>query len=173
MRMFKPVVLLLALVVIIPPQATALEVPTEFSITGAGYGHGVGLSQIGARSKALAGETSSAILNYYYKDVVIQPMDESKILRVNIGHLLSSARIAIGTPDATLQIFNGDIGDAQDIAPIAIIPNKSSLNFSILGSTVVPSVVVGKRQRVCPETESLLFAGAELGICQVLMELFH
>jgi len=61
--------------------------------SGAGYGHGVGLSQIGARSKALAGETATAILNYYYKDVVIQPMDDSKILRVNVGHLLSTARI--------------------------------------------------------------------------------
>ena len=145
MRMFKPLVLLLAFAFVAPPQATAVDVPTEFAITGAGYGHGVGLSQIGARSKALAGETATAILNYYYKDVVIQPMDDSKILRVNIGHLLSTARIATSTPDATLQIFSGDIGDAQDQIPLAVVPVKSSLTFSILGSTVVPSVVVGKK----------------------------
>ena len=126
------------------------SVPTEFAITGAGYGHGVGLSQIGARSKALAGETATAILNYYYKDVVIQPMDDSKILRVNVGHLLSTARIATATPDATLQIFSGDIGDAQDVIPLAVVPVKSSLNFSILGSTVVPSVVAGKQVTSLP-----------------------
>jgi len=145
MRMFKPLVFLLVLAFTIPPQASAVDIPTEFAITGAGYGHGVGLSQIGARSKALAGETSAAILNYYYKDVLIQPMDDTKILRVNVGHLLSSARIATVTPDATLQIFSGDIGDAQDQIPLAVVPVKSSLTFSILGSTVVPSVVAGKK----------------------------
>ena len=145
MRMYKPLVFLLAVALIAPPQARALELPTEFAITGAGYGHGVGLSQIGARSMALAGETSTAILNYYYKDVVIQPMDDTKILRVNVGHLLSTARIATSTPDATIQIFSGDIGDAQDQIPLAVVPVKSSLNFSILGSTVVPSVVAGKK----------------------------
>ncbi|CAN2182480.1 SpoIID Sporulation protein and related proteins [Candidatus Nanopelagicaceae bacterium] len=150
MRMYKPLVLLLAFAFVAPPQATAVDVPTEFAITGAGYGHGVGLSQIGARSKALAGETATAILNYYYKDVVIQPLDDSKILRVNVGHLLSTARIATSTPDATLQIFSGDIGDAQDVAPLAVVPVKSSLNFSILGSTVVPSVVVGKKTSSLP-----------------------
>jgi hypothetical protein len=148
--MFKPLVLLLALVALTPQQASAVEIPTEFAITGAGYGHGVGLSQIGARSKALAGETPTAILNYYYKDVVIQPMDDSKILRVNVGHLLSTARIATRTPDATLQIFSGDIGDAQEIAPLAVVPVNSSLNFSILGSTVVPSVVTGKQTTSLP-----------------------
>jgi SpoIID/LytB domain protein len=150
MRMFKPLVLLLALVAITPPQASAVVVPTEFTIVGAGYGHGVGLSQIGARSRALAGETATAILNYYYKDVVIQPMDDSKILRVNVGHLLSTARISTGTPDATLQIFSGDIGEAQDVVPLATVPVKSSLNFSILGSTVVPSVVAGRKTSSLP-----------------------
>ena len=144
MRMFRPLVFLLAFALTAPPHATAVEIPTEFAITGAGYGHGVGLSQIGARSKALAGETATAILNYYYKDVAIQPMDDSKILRVNVGHLLSTARIATSTPDAVIQIFSGDIGDAQDQVPLAVVPVRSSLTFSILGSTVVPSLVQGK-----------------------------
>jgi SpoIID/LytB domain protein len=150
MRMFKPLVFLVAFALVAPPQASGVDTPTEFAITGAGYGHGVGLSQIGARSKALEGETATAILDYYYKDVVIQPLDDSKILRVNVGHLLSTARIATSTPDATLQIFSGDIGDAQDVAPIAVVPVKSSLTFSILGSTVVPSVVTGKQVTSLP-----------------------
>ena len=150
MRMFRPLVFLVAFALVAPPQASGVDTPTEFAITGAGYGHGVGLSQIGARSKALAGETATAILNYYYKDVVIQPLDDSKILRVNVGHLLSTARIATSTPDATLQIFSGDIGENLDVAPIAVVPVRSSLTFSILGSTVVPSVVTGKQVTSLP-----------------------
>jgi len=145
MRMFKPVVLALCIAIVVPAQSSAVDIPATFQVQGAGYGHGVGMSQIGARAKALAGETATAILSYYYKDVVIQPLDDTKILRVNIGHLLTSAKMATATQDATMQIFSGDIGDAQDAVPLAVVPVKSSLNFTILGSTVVPSVVTGKK----------------------------
>jgi SpoIID/LytB domain protein len=145
MRIFKSLVLAISVALILPSQSAAIEIPVSFQVKGAGYGHGVGMSQIGARAKALAGETATAIISYYYKDVAIEPLDDSKILRVNIGHLLTSAKMATATQDATMQIFSGDIGDAQDVAPLAIVPVKSSLNFTILGSTVLPSVVTGKK----------------------------
>ena len=145
MRIFKPLVLAISVALILPAQSSAIDIPVSFQVQGAGYGHGVGMSQIGARAKALAGETATAIISYYYKDVAIEPLDDTKILRVNIGHLLTSAKMATATQDATLQIFSGDIGDAQDVAPLAVVPVKSSLNFTILGSTVLPSVVTGKK----------------------------
>ncbi|MFM1967470.1 MAG: hypothetical protein RL590_327, partial [Actinomycetota bacterium] len=37
MRMFKPLIFLIAFAFITPPQATAIDVPTEFAISGAGY----------------------------------------------------------------------------------------------------------------------------------------
>ena len=145
MRIFKPLVLAISVALILPAQSSAIDIPVSFQVQGAGYGHGVGMSQIGARAKALAGETATAIISYYYKDVSIEPLDDTKILRVNIGHLLTSAKMATATQDATMQIFSGDIGDAQDVAPLAVVPVKSSLNFTILGSTVLPSVVTGKK----------------------------
>lgn len=145
MRIFKPLVLSLAIGLIASNQAVAEGVPESFAIRGAGYGHGVGMSQMGAKAMALAGSDAQTILSYYYKDVVIGPMDDSAILRVNIGHLLTSARVATSTPDATLEIFNGDIGDSQEVAPLAVVPVKSSLNFSIFGSTVLPSIATGKK----------------------------
>ena len=145
MRIFKPLVLAISVALILPSQSSAIDIPVSFQIQGAGYGHGVGMSQIGARAKAIAGETATAIISYYYKDVAIEPLDDSKILRVNIGHLLTSAKMATATQDATMQIFSGDIGDAQDVVPLATVPVKSSLNFTILGSTVLPSIVTGKK----------------------------
>lgn len=144
MRMSKLATFVIALSLISSSQVTAAAIPTTFQIKGAGYGHGVGMSQIGAKVKALAGETANSILTFYYKDVEILPFDDSKILKVNIGHLLTSARIASSTPNAELQIFSGEIGDAQDVTPIAVVPVKSTLNFSILGSSLLPSVVTGK-----------------------------
>ena len=145
MRIFKPLLLAISVALILPSQSSAIDIPVSFQVQGAGYGHGVGMSQIGARAKAIAGETATAIISYYYKDVAIEPLDDSKILRVNIGHLLTSAKMATATQDATMQIFSGDIGDAQDVVPLAVVPVKSSLNFSILGSTLLPSIVTGKK----------------------------
>jgi len=145
MRISRPLLLAFLVALILPSQSSAIDIPASFQIQGAGYGHGVGMSQIGARAKAIAGETATAIISYYYKDVAIEPLDDSKILRVNIGHLLTSAKMATATQDATMQIFSGDIGDAQDVVPLAIVSVKSSLNFTILGSTVLPSVVTGKK----------------------------
>jgi SpoIID/LytB domain protein len=148
--MYKKLLVVLVFALLIPAPVNATTAPSTFEITGSGYGHGVGLSQIGARSKALAGETATAILNYYYKDIVIQPLDDSKILRVNVGHLLSTARVTTATPDAVVQIYSGDIGDAQDAVPLAVIPAKSALNFTILGSTVVPSISLRKKVSTLP-----------------------
>jgi SpoIID/LytB domain protein len=150
MRIFKPLVLAISIALMMPAQSSAIDVPISFQVQGAGYGHGVGMSQIGARAKAIAGETATAIISYYYKDVAIEPLDDTKILRVNIGHLLTSAKMATATQDATMQIFSGDIGDAQDVVPLATVPVKSSLNFTILGSTVLPSVVTGKKTASIP-----------------------
>ena len=145
MRIFKPLVLAISVALILPSQSSAIDIPVSFQVQGAGYGHGVGMSQIGARAKAIAGETATAIISYYYKDVAIEPLDDTKVLRVNIGHLLTSAKMATSTQEATMQIFSGDIGDAQDVVPLATVPVKSSLNFTIFGSTVLPSVVTGKK----------------------------
>ena len=150
MRMYKALIVILAFAISIPFPVSATEVPATFAITGSGYGHGVGLSQIGARSMALQGDTATAILNHYYKDVAVQPVDDSKILRVNVGHLLSTARISTATPDAIMQIYVGDIADSQDAIPLAVVPVNSALNFSVLGSTVVPSVVTGKQVTSLP-----------------------
>ncbi|WP_113904438.1 MULTISPECIES: SpoIID/LytB domain-containing protein [Brevibacterium] len=40
--------------------------PASFSLNGSGFGHGVGMSQYGARGMAAAGKSSTQILEHYY-----------------------------------------------------------------------------------------------------------
>ena len=40
---------------------------TVFTFQGRGWGHGVGMSQYGARGQALAGRDAAAILRHYYR----------------------------------------------------------------------------------------------------------
>ena len=145
MRMSKALLALLFIFSSLIPTANAVDVPATFSFQGSGYGHGVGLSQMGARSMALAGQSSEQIIKYFYKDVVIEQKDDSKILRVNIGHLLASAKISTATKGSQLQIIQGEAG-SESILPVSSLAD--SISFSIIGSTVSPRVTVGKTTQV-------------------------
>ncbi len=122
------------------PTAHASEIPNTFSFRGSGYGHGVGMSQIGARGQALEGDSATAILNYYYKDVVVTPVQDDQILRVNLGHLLTSLSIKTDTKLGHLEIFNAEIKENISSVPDAVIPSKSMLTFSLLGNLAIPSI---------------------------------
>lgn len=50
--------------------------PTEFKLSGAGYGHGVGLCQYGARKMAALGIGYREILNHYYPGVSVGRLQE-------------------------------------------------------------------------------------------------
>ena len=152
MRMFKKLVIFLVLLTATP--AHAVETPAAFVVHGSGYGHGVGMSQMGARSMALGGQTAEQILEYFYKDVDVESLDDTKIVRVNIGHLLTSTKISTITDGAVVQLFTGDIGDQVDAVPIAVLTGKLSLNFSVLGANVVPSATVAKKISIFSKSRS-------------------
>jgi stage II sporulation protein D len=65
-----------------PPGATALEETVRFY--GRGYGHGVGMSQYGARGRALAGKSSTAILAHYYRGAVLGTIPTTTRIRVRV-----------------------------------------------------------------------------------------
>jgi len=65
-------------------QASTL-VPASFDISGSGFGHGVGLSQYGARGMALAGYTADQIVKHYYVGTTIGLEKASTTLRVGLA----------------------------------------------------------------------------------------
>jgi stage II sporulation protein D len=69
----------------VPPPAPAIG-PTVLgdavTFYGRGYGHGVGMSQYGARGRALAGEDAPTILAHYYQGTVLAPIDPATRIRV-------------------------------------------------------------------------------------------
>jgi len=109
------------------PPASA-EVPAAISFSGKGYGHGVGMSQIGARGLALAGDTATAIINYYYPGSEVMPLTDDQILRVNIGHQLTSASLKSDTAGMSLQLLSGDGTEPQFLSVLAA---KDSVKLSI------------------------------------------
>ena len=130
MRTFKTLALVAILIASSLTSARA-EIPANFSFTGSGYGHGVGMSQIGAKVRALAGESATAILNYYYKDVVIAPVVDTHTVRVNLAHAVRAASFVTATPEAVIEIFAGDIGSSQDVVPITTLASRKKATFRV------------------------------------------
>ena len=127
----------------LPLTNSAAATPEKFSFTGSGYGHGVGMSQIGARAKALAGESATAILNYYYSGTKVETATDSKILRINIGHLLKSTKVRSDSNGAKLQLFAGALSESKTADVLLDIPSKSTLNVEISGSQLKISTTQG------------------------------
>ncbi len=58
--------------------------PPETTFFGRGWGHGVGMSQYGARGRALAGQTHADILAHYYIGTTFGAIDPGAAIRVLI-----------------------------------------------------------------------------------------
>jgi SpoIID/LytB domain protein len=128
---------------LLPLTNSAAATPEKFSFTGSGYGHGVGMSQIGARAKALAGESATAILNYYYSGTKVETATDTKILRINIGHLLKSTKVRSDSNGAKLQLFSGALSESKTADVLLDIPSKTTLNVEISGSKLNISTTQG------------------------------
>ncbi len=141
MRISKSLIAILFLQLFLP-QANATQIPTSYSFHGSGYGHGVGMSQIGARAMALAGETPLSILSYYYSGIAIESIPDTQTIRVNIGHLLKNIKIVTSTPNSTLSAF------ISNDKVVGQVPTKSSFVFSISGSQISLTSVTSKKSHV-------------------------
>jgi len=128
---------------LLPLTNSAAATPEKFSFTGSGYGHGVGMSQIGARAKALAGDSATAILNYYYSGTKVETATDSKILRINIGHLLTSTKVRSDSNGAKLQLFAGTLSESKTANVLLDIPSKTTLNVELSGNQLNVSTTRG------------------------------
>ena len=149
MRMSKKPLIALAIsiavspITFLPNAAYAETVPATFAFQGSGYGHGVGMSQIGARAKALAGESATAILQYYYTGTIVETVTDTQILRINLGNLLTSAKLRSDSKGAELQLFAGDLGETQTAIPLLTFPSKTSLNLNLSDGLIAISTTRG------------------------------
>jgi stage II sporulation protein D len=91
--------------------APAFAAKARFTIRGAGFGHGVGMSQYGAYGFAKQGRTYDQILRHYYSGTQLGTTDPSAVVRVLIqstGTASFSGASAAGTralnPSLTYQV---------------------------------------------------------------------
>ena len=122
------------------PYSVADSAPAFFTIAGSGYGHGVGLSQIGAKGQALTGKSATDILNYYFPGTQILPVEDSQTIRVNVAHQVDTAKFSLDKRFSlgAAQLFNGDTPTAVTLSGRAV------LSFAMAGKQIVPTLTSGK-----------------------------
>ena len=128
-----------------PVSAYGADVPEKFDFRGSGYGHGVGMSQVGAFGMAREGKTATEILTHYYSGVEVAPVDDSAFLRINIADKIQSVTFSnesLSSVPSSLQIFPGDLapGVVETATAPTTLPLGGSLTFSILGQALISSI---------------------------------
>ena len=128
MKRYNFLVLFLVLITSFQASAFATSAPSSFTFKGSGFGHGVGMSQIGAKGQALEGKTATQILKYYFPGADVVPVVDTQTIRVNIGHQLTSVSFA-QAPAGIFQL-TGDTNTSQ------AIESRSTLSFQIVGKAI-------------------------------------
>ncbi len=128
-----------------PAASYATDLPEKFDFRGSGYGHGVGMSQIGALGMAREGKSATEILTHYYSGVEVAPVDDSAFLRINIADKIQSVSFtneSLSTIPSELQIFPGDLapGVVETSVVATTLPVGGTLTFSILGQSLISAI---------------------------------
>ena len=120
------------------PAQAMIQIPTEFRFLGSGYGHGVGMSQIGARGQALEGKTAVEILNYYYPGTAVTPYPDNQLIRVNIANLANSVSLNMVGGKGEIRVYRGDVPPAENPEPFGVYSGDTTALFTNFAGNVVP-----------------------------------
>jgi len=132
----KKIIALLVLFTISSITTASAIVPKSFTFTGSGYGHGVGLSQYGAKGQALEGKSATEILNYYFPQAQVTPVADTATISVNIAHQVSALSLVLPATDTATVVF--------DTAVATSLPQNSALDFAITGKLISGPGGIGK-----------------------------
>ena len=83
------------------------KAPSSFAIKGSGFGHGVGMSQYGARGMAAAGKSSTQILQHYYTGAKVTTMSKNADASLKVQLLTGKKSVTITPRSGRLRVKAG------------------------------------------------------------------
>ncbi|WP_432509770.1 SpoIID/LytB domain-containing protein [Kineococcus sp. SYSU DK001] len=117
----------------LPAQAAEVRpaVGGAFTFAGHGYGHGIGMSQWGAQSRALGGQSYRTILDFYYPGTTVGTQPD-RVLRVGLT-AFANAAVAVYAPTAaqlTISASGQKVGPGQRLV---VAPAGGGLSGAVDG----------------------------------------
>lgn len=117
----------------------ATTVPSSFTFSGSGFGHGVGMSQWGAYGQAKEGRTASEILQHYFTGSVVAPIDDAMDVNVSLDSRVGSGSFRLeklGDANSQLELTAGD-GTVRLLAVndlVKTVYNAGRIDVTVTGS---------------------------------------
>ncbi len=121
-----------------PLSRATTTIPAEFLFLGSGYGHGVGMSQIGARGQALEGKSAREILSHYYPGTEVTPFPDNHLIRVNVANQATSATIGIEKTIGGFTLYQGDVPATENPEPFGKYDGTVTATFTNFSGQIVP-----------------------------------
>lgn len=97
---------LVATLALVGALAAPASAQSSFTLFGAGWGHGVGMSQYGAYGLALEGRSASQILKHYYTGVAVEQREPPK-RRYRVGLVQSRTAVTLTSVQGKARIMVG------------------------------------------------------------------
>jgi len=148
----------------VPVHATAIQPHlSDITFYGRGYGHGVGMSQYGARGRAIAGQKAPEILAHYYAGTTIGTRNDAATIRVlllaNFAASATKRLTVVGksgtwTIDGIAKAFPADA--KLTLAPVAAGSTSWVLRVRSAAGTLLHTATVTGDVWVRPSAPSVL-----------------
>jgi len=106
--------------------AEAAPIPASFVVSGSGWGHGVGLSQYGARGQANEGRNAAQILSHYYTGTTVGALADNMNIRVQVHRAVT---LTANTTGGQMRLHTG-ANDAR------LVPAGKQVSFAVVGTQV-------------------------------------
>lgn len=127
-----------------PAVANAAEsVPESFTYNGAGWGHGVGMSQYGAYGMALEGNSAEEILEHYYNPAELTSTTKSASSDILVQLISGQSTTTIKPANGQLRVkFDGKTITSSgavkfDVSGSSVKINVNGTNYTTSGTTGV------------------------------------
>ena len=118
--------------------ADPIQVPAGFTITGAGWGHGLGMSQYGAYGMALDGYNASQIISHYYTGA--SAVDTATTTTLKVGVETGQSTIFVRGEDNPVDVAaGGTFTISIDGGAPVTIPAATDLTFAFVDNTFTMS----------------------------------
>ncbi len=105
MRLLRTTIAAAIVTAVLVPSAAFAD--RTVTITGGGWGHGIGMSQYGAYGRAKKGKSAQQILEHYYTGAKVSTASMPAKLRVG---LLPAYGSSVGAVGFTSRVFSGASG---------------------------------------------------------------
>ncbi|WP_372698499.1 SpoIID/LytB domain-containing protein [Arthrobacter sp. JSM 101049] len=118
-------------------KPSSTRVPSSFAVSGAGWGHGVGMSQYGAQGQAKAGRSAKQILNHYYAPATMAYTSSRAASDIRV-QILAASTSSIDAANGSLRLLDGTKALATTTGKVALAVKSGKVSAKVGSKTYTP-----------------------------------